>query len=41
MKGRKRHLPLDTEGLVMGAKVHLASVFDRDGIKLLMQLGTV
>ena len=26
------------EGLVMGAKVHSASVFDRDGIKPLMEL---
>jgi putative transposase len=34
VKGRKRHLLVDTEGLVMKAKVvHAASVFDRDGIK--------
>ncbi len=28
VKGRKRHLLVDTEGLVMRAKVHAASVFD-------------
>lgn len=37
VKGRKRHLLVDTEGLLMKAKVHAASVFDRDGIKLLME----
>lgn len=36
--GRKRHLPVDTQGLVLKAKVHAASVFDRDGIKPLMEL---
>jgi putative transposase len=36
--GRKRHLLVDTEGLVMEAKVHSAGVFDRDGIKPLMEL---
>ena len=39
VKGRKRHLLLvDTEGLVLKAKVHTAAVFDRDGIKPLMEL---
>src|SRR5215212_5374275 len=38
VKGRKRHLLVDTEGFVMRAKVHAASVFDRDGIKPLMDL---
>jgi putative transposase len=38
VKGRKRHLLVDTEGLVMRVKVHAASVFDRDGIKPLMKL---
>jgi putative transposase len=38
VKGRKRHLLVDTEGLVMRVKVHAASVFDRDGIKPLMEL---
>jgi transposase len=36
--GRKRHLLVDTEGLVMEAKVHSAGVFDRDGIKPLLEL---
>ena len=41
MKGRKRHLLLvDTQGLlVLKAKVvHAANVFDREGIKPLMEL---
>jgi len=38
VKGRKRHLLVDTEGLLMKVKVHAASVFDRDGIKPLMEL---
>jgi putative transposase len=38
VKGRKRHLLVDTEGLVMRTKVHAASIFDRDGIKPLMEL---
>jgi putative transposase len=37
VKGRKRHLLVDTEGLVMKAEVHSAGVFDRDGIKPLME----
>src|SRR3712207_1468617 len=40
VKGRKRHLLVDTQGLVMRAKVHAASVFDRDGIKPLMELAS-
>ena len=35
--GRKRHLLVDTEGLVMKAKVHSAGVFDCDGIKPLLE----
>ncbi len=38
VKGRKRHLLVDTQGLVKKAKVHSAGVFDRDGIKPLMGL---
>jgi hypothetical protein len=39
VKGSKRHLLLvDTRGLVVKAKVHSASVFDRDGIEQLMEL---
>ena len=36
VKGRKRHLLVDTQGLVLKAKVHSADIFDRDGIKLLL-----
>jgi putative transposase len=36
VKGRKRHLLVDTQGLVLMAKVHRANVTDRDGIKLLL-----
>jgi putative transposase len=37
VKGRKRHLLVDTQGLVLMAKVHTANVTDRDGIKLLLE----
>jgi putative transposase len=37
VKGRKRHLLVDTQGLVLMAKVHNASVTDRDAIKLLLE----
>lgn len=38
VRGRKRHLLLvDTEGLVLKAKVHSAKVPDQDGIKLLLE----
>src|ERR671916_281487 len=36
VKGRKRHILVDTQGLVLMAKVHNANVTDRDGIKLLL-----
>src|ERR671915_172951 len=36
VRGRKRHLLVDTEGLVLKAKVHSAKVPDQDGIKLLL-----
>src|SRR5215217_2344821 len=36
ISGRKRHLLLDTEGLVIGAVVHEANIADRDGAKLLL-----
>ena len=35
--GRKRHLLVDTEGLVLGAAVHAANIADRDGAKLLLE----
>src|SRR5919106_3701763 len=36
VEGRKRHLLVDTEGLVLKAKVHSAKVPDQDGIRLLL-----
>ena len=36
VKGRKRHLLVDTQGLVLEVKVHSAKEVDREGIKLLM-----
>jgi putative transposase len=38
VKGRKRHLLVDTQGLVLKAKVHSAKVQDREGIKILLAL---
>jgi putative transposase len=35
VEGRKRHLLVDTEGLVLKAKVHSAKVPDQDGLRLL------
>ena len=35
VQGRKRHLLVDTEGLVLKAKVHSAKVPDQDGLRLL------
>ena len=37
MKGRKRHLLVDTEGLVLEAKVRVANVVDQEGIKTLLE----
>jgi len=37
VRGRKRHLLVDTEGLVVKAKVHSAKVPDQDGLKLLLE----
>ena len=37
LEGRKRHLLVDTEGLVLKAKVHSAKVPDEDGIRLLLE----
>ena len=36
VKGRKRHLLVDTEGLVLKAKVHVANMMDQEGIKPLL-----
>lgn len=39
VKGRKLHLLVDTQGLVLKARVHGADIMDRDGIKLLLEQG--
>ncbi len=39
VKGRKRQGLVDTQGLVLKAKVHAADIMDRDGIKLLLDGG--
>ena len=36
VKGRKRHLLVDTEGLVLKAKVHVANMVHQEGIKPLL-----
>jgi putative transposase len=38
VKGRKRHLLVDTQGLVLTVRVHSANAQDREGIKLLLEL---
>jgi putative transposase len=37
VKGRKRHILVDTEGFVLKAKIHSAKVLDQVGIKMLLQ----
>ena len=37
IRGRKRHLLVDTEGLVLKAKVHSAKVPEQDGLRLLLE----
>ena len=37
VRGRKRHLLVDTEGLLLKAKVHSAKVPDQDGLRLLLE----
>jgi putative transposase len=37
VRGRKRHLLVDTEGLVLKAKVHSAKVPDQDGLRRLLE----
>jgi putative transposase len=37
VRGRKRHILVDTEGLVVEARVHSANVSDQDGIKRLLK----
>ena len=36
LSGRKRHLLVDTGGLVLGARVHAANLHDRDGAQALL-----
>jgi putative transposase len=38
VKGRKRHLLVDTQGLVLEARVHSAQIQDREAIKLLLEI---
>jgi putative transposase len=37
IRGRKRHMLVDTEGFVLKVKVHSAKVMDYEGIKMLLQ----
>jgi putative transposase len=37
VKGRKRHLLVDTEGFVLKARVHSAKVMDYEGVKTLLE----
>ena len=37
VRGRKRHILVDTEGLVLKAKVHSAKIPDQDGLRLLLE----
>jgi putative transposase len=41
VEGRKRHLLVDTEGLVLKAKVHSARIPDADGIRVLLESARV
>jgi putative transposase len=41
VKGRKRYLLVDTQGLVLKVKVHAASVMDWDGIRMLLRRADV
>ena len=37
IKGRKRHLLVDTRGFVLKAKVRPADITDRDGVMLFLE----
>ena len=37
VRGRKRHLLVDTEGLVLNAKVHSAKIPEQDGLRMLLE----
>ena len=40
INGRKRHLLVDTTGMVMKVKVHPANLADRDGVRMLLKEAT-
>lgn len=37
LSGRKRHILVDTLGLLLKVKVHAADILDRDGARLLLE----
>jgi putative transposase len=37
VRGRKRHILVDTDGLLLKAKVHSAKVPEQDGLRLLLE----
>ena len=37
VRGRKRHILVDTEGLILNAKVHSAKIPEQDGLKMLLE----
>ena len=37
MKGRKRHIVVDTQGLLLAVAAHPADVQDRDGARLVLR----
>ena len=37
MKGRERHIVVDTLGLLLAVAVHPANIQDRDGAKLVLE----
>ena len=37
VRGRKRHILVDTEGFVLKVRVHSAKVPDQDGLRLLLE----
>jgi hypothetical protein len=41
VKGRKRHLLVDTQGLLLKGKAHAANIIDWDGIEMLLEQAEV
>jgi putative transposase len=37
VRGRKRHILVDTEGFILKIRVHSAKVPDQDGLRLLLE----